>query len=224
MKTITILLILTALALHLPAHGQQMSVTDDNGQQVNSIVHEDYTDIVCTSPTNATILRRRTVTILNEKARSQATFVCHCNSFHTLRKFRAIVTDLKGYTLQQLKKSDLQRSEYSNELATDAYYHYYEYLPPRYPFSITWEWEVACSDGLLAFPTFSPMNDYNQQVEMATYRLTTPPDLPVTHHAQNLPTAVRQEMSALLRVLSTSTSEACLSLAKTRSSTCSSCS
>jgi transglutaminase-like putative cysteine protease len=152
-----------------------------------SVVRDASTEIVCTSPVDATVKERRVIEILNEKGRDQARFVCYCDRFSSLKKFAGEVRDAGGNVIRKLKKSDLQATEYSEHLASDDYVYLLDYMPPRYPVTISYEWELKWSDGIVSFPTFHPYNAFNQSVTRATYSLTTPADYPCRYRLRGIP-------------------------------------
>lgn len=160
-----------------------------------SIVQDATTEIVCTSATNASRKEKRVIEILNEKGKEDATFLCQCDRFTSLKKFSGEVRDASGMVLRKIKKSELKISEYSSELATDVYYYYFEYTPSRYPVIITYEWEMKDNDGLIGYPSFVPQAGYHQSVARASYRIQTPADNPCRHRAINMQADVnRQQM------------------------------
>ena len=79
-----------------------------------------------------------------------------------------------GQSVRKIKKSELQKSEYSSSLSTDDYFYFYECNYPSLPFTVKYEWEVKCNNGLIGYPPFIPLADFNQGVEKATYRIELP--------------------------------------------------
>ena len=161
-----------------------------------SIVQDASTDIVCTSPTDAVQKEKRVIEILNDKGKENANFVCSCDRFSSLRKFSGEVRDASGNVIRKIKKSELKITEYSAELASDNYYYFFEYIPSRYPVTITYEWEVKHNDGLIGFPSFVPQTNYNQSVAQASYRIVTPGDNSCLYRTINMQTEVSQQQTA----------------------------
>ncbi len=62
----------------------------------------------------------------------------------------------------------------SSSLSTDDYFYFYECNYPSLPFTVKYEWEVKCNNGLIGYPPFIPLADFNQGVEKATYRIELP--------------------------------------------------
>jgi transglutaminase-like putative cysteine protease len=176
--------------LHITSLSAQTAVPAASGT-LSSIIATDETDIRSTSPTDALVKRKYTITLLNNKAEGLANFVCYCNKFISLRKFAGEVRDGSGTVIKKIKKSDLQQTAYSEaSLADDAYQYYYVYTPPRYPITITYEWEQKRTDGIIIYSSFFPYRDYNQSVEQASYSLQTP-EKPL-YHVSNMDDCVTQ--------------------------------
>lgn len=161
-----------------------------------SIVQDANTEIICTSPTDAVRKERKVIQILEEKGKKEAAFVCSCNKFTTLRKFTGEVQDSQGKIIRKIKKSELTTSEYSSELASDAYLYYFDYTPPQYPITIIYEWEVKYDDGLITYPVFLPQETYNQSVMQASYRIQTPADSPCLYRSLYMDAKVNQQKTS----------------------------
>ena len=175
------LFFLLVVTLHAPAQ--------------NAVVEESVVDVVCDSPTHALQHFKESVTILNEKGASLAHFVCSCSKNDKLTIFKGQVTDGSGRVIRKIKESELQRTDYSPYLAIDDYKMYFEYTPPVYPITITYEWTIDSHDNLIEFPRFCPQTDYDVSVKKASYRLTAPKVFTVRHALQNIDKAAVSEAS-----------------------------
>lgn len=152
----------------------------------NTTILESVTEVTCDNPKHATIHYREVKTLHNEKALPQASFVCSCNKEERLVDFRGQVTDASGRVIRKIKQGDLQRTEYSQYLAIDDYKMYYEYTPPSYPVTITYEWTMDAKNTLIEFPWFCPQDDYDVDVRQAVYQLTIPSDMTIHHVQRNI--------------------------------------
>lgn len=161
-----------------------------------SIVQDAVTDIVCSSPTDAVQKEKRVIQILNEKGKEDASFICMCDRFSSLKKFSGEVRDASGNVIRKIKKSELKVTEYSDGLVSDDYYYFFEYTPSRYPVTITYEWEIKNSDGLIGYPGFFPQKNYNQAVTQASYRIITPADNPCRYRTIHMQAEVNQQQMA----------------------------
>lgn len=140
----------------------------------NSIVLDEQTEIICKSATQAVEKHTRTVTILNKKGLEAASFICGCDQFRSLDHFSGEVMGASGTKVRKIKKNELQRTECSSALITDDYTYYYECNHPTFPFTVKYEWDIKCHNGLIVYPPFVPQKDFLQRVEKASYRLTLP--------------------------------------------------
>ena len=166
------ILILMAITLHATAQ--------------KAVVEESVVDVVCDSRTHALQYFKESTTILNEQGASQAHFVCSCSKNDKLTSFKGQVTDGSGRIIRKIKESELQRTEYSPYLAIDDYQMYFEYTPPVYPVTITYEWTMESHDNLIEFPRFCPLTDYDVSVKKASYKVTAPKDIQVRYAVQNI--------------------------------------
>ena len=143
-------------------------------KDANSVVTDARTEILCKSMTQSVEKESRTITILNRKGLEDAAFYCGCDMFRSLQKFSGEIINASGQTVRKIKKSDLQKSEYSSSLTTDDYFYYYECNYPSFPFTVKYEWEMKCNNGLIGYSTFIPQTNFSQAVEKATYRIELP--------------------------------------------------
>ncbi len=146
----------------------------DTMKDANSVVTDARTEILCKSMTQSVEKESRTITILNRKGLEDAAFYCGCDMFRSLQKFSGEIINASGQTVRKIKKSDLQKSEYSSSLTTDDYFYYYECNYPSFPFTVKYEWEMKCNNGLIGYSTFVPQTSFNQGVEKAAYRIELP--------------------------------------------------
>ena len=152
-----------------------------------ALPEETTTEVFCTSSTEYTSIEKRIISVTNERGKDAINFVVTCDKFRELKSFSGTIVDNQGNIIKKIKKNDLKKTEYSNEMASDDYYYYYDYIPIKYPITITYEWEMKIKKGYLSFPTFAPQQDYNQTVERAYYKLTTPKEITPLIHLANIP-------------------------------------
>jgi len=153
-------------------------------------MEESATDVVCDSRTHAITHLKEVTTILNEQGRQFALFSCSCSKNDKLTSFKGLVTDGSGRVIRKIKESELKRTEYSQYLAVDDYQMYFDYTPPVYPITITYEWTMESHDNLIEFPMFCPQANYDISVKKASYKLTAPKSMAVRHALQNIDQAV----------------------------------
>lgn len=152
----------------------------------NSIIIDAQTDILCKSMTQSIEKESRTITVLNQKGLEAAQFFCGCDMFRSLQKFTGEILNASGQSVRKIKKSELQKSEYSSSLSTDDYVYYYECNYPSFPFTVKYEWEMKCNNGLIGYSTFIPQISFDQGVEKASYRIELPAGQPCRYRALNI--------------------------------------
>ena len=157
----------------------------------NAVVEEAVTEVVCSSPTMAVQHFKTVTTIQNEHGASQALFLWSCSKNDKLTGFKGQVVDAAGRVIRKIKESNLSRTEYSPYLAIDDYKVYFDYTPPSYPVTVTYEWTVESRDNLIEFPSFCPQTDYDISVKKATYSLKAPKSMGVRYAFQNIDAQVR---------------------------------
>ena len=151
-----------------------------------AVVEESVVDVVCDSRTHAIQNFKEVTTILNEHGADLATFVCSCSKNDKLTAFKGQVTDSSGRVIRKIKESELKQTEYSPYLAMDDYKLYFDYTPPVYPVTITYEWTIDSHDNLIEFPRFCPQTDCDVSVKKASYTLTASKELAVRHALLNI--------------------------------------
>nr|WP_252197837.1 hypothetical protein [Bacteroides ovatus] len=131
--------VLICLSLHI-----QPACAQDILKDANSVIVEARTEVLCKSMTQSIEKESLTITILNRKGLEAAHFFCGCDMFRSLQKFSGEIINADGQSVRKIKKSELQKSEYSSSLSTDDYFYFYECNYPSLPFTVKYEWEVKC--------------------------------------------------------------------------------
>ncbi|KAA4178695.1 transglutaminase domain-containing protein, partial [Bacteroides ovatus] len=161
--------VLICLSLHI-----QPACAQDILKDANSVIVEARTEVLCKSMTQSIEKESLTISVLNRKGLEAARFFCGCDMFRSLQKFSGEILNATGQSVRKIKKSELQKSEYSSSLTTDDYFYYYECNHPSFPFTVKYEWEMKCNNGLIGYLPFVPQAEFNQGVEKATYRIELP--------------------------------------------------
>lgn len=143
-------------------------------QELHSVVKDAQTEIIVRSETQGSEKQSRTIMVLDSQGEDAAWFFCDCDMFRSLQKFSGEIMDASGKVVRRIKKSELQKSEYSYSLMTDDYFYYYKCDYPSYPFTVKYEWTVKHGKGFAGYPAFRPQTEYGQRVEKATYSLLLP--------------------------------------------------
>ena len=160
-----------------------VAISADN---VNAVVLESSNCVECSGMDKYTWRYNSKCLILNEKARSKSSFVFETDKTQKIQAFTAVITDENGNVLKKLKKSDLLSTSYNPDMVTDGKTYYFDYVPPRYPITVSYTLEMTFSNGFLSFPTFVPQRNYDTEVRHASYSLVVPADMKVSHMAKNV--------------------------------------
>ena len=172
-----------------------LCVTPTVMAQTNVVVLEDNTDVTVKDAVMMSISRHCTVKILNEKGSDCASFDTQCSKGDKLVNFSGCVIDEAGKVLRKIKKSDLQVSAYSKEMATDAVTMFFDYTPPTYPIIVTYDWEEEISEGIIQYPMFFPQPDYGIEVKKASYRISVPATIKCKYAERNTTATVKCKSS-----------------------------
>ena len=122
---------------------------------------------------------RRVVTILNKKGQDAAIFSAYTDQFQSLTRFAGRIYNSAGVELFKLKSKDLKETQYSSMLGSDTKTRYYVCEYARYPYTIEYEWTIKIKNGLLVYPTFCPIESYNQSLQHAEYSINIPTSVDV---------------------------------------------
>lgn len=150
------------------------SLSESLIKDANSVVRNYDITFEYTSPLKGTEKVIKEITIFNEKGLVNSHFTVYGDKFRKLKKFSAIMYDKDGNELKKFKMSDVRSSGWSSHLASDNILYYFECQAPVFPFSISYEYEIEWSNGILNFPVFAPQFSSYLSVQKATYRLKVP--------------------------------------------------
>ncbi|WP_300812291.1 transglutaminase-like domain-containing protein [uncultured Bacteroides sp.] len=166
---------------------------------LHSMVLEARTEVECTSATQYVSKNSLIITVFDRMGEQDAAFVCFCDKYVSLNNFSGEILDLKGNRVRKIRKSDLQVSEYSSSLLTDDYRYYFICNYPSFPYTVKYEWEEKCRNGVIGFPTFMPQTSFNQLVKKAFYSIKLPVSQSCRYYAKNLDNRnvdIRDEVTA----------------------------
>ncbi len=150
------------------------SLAESLTKEANSVVRNHATIFEYISPFKGTEKNLKEITILNEKGLVNAHFSVYGDRFRKLKKFSAIMYDKDGNEMKKIKMSDIKSTEWSSELASDNLLYYFECQTPVFPFSVSYEYEIEWSKGILSFPVFAPQFSSDLSVQKASYALKVP--------------------------------------------------
>jgi hypothetical protein len=172
MRKTLLSLLLSMAVLALSAH------PDATVEEWKSLVRVD-------SPTSYTWDHHRVVHVRNERMSKLLDFAMQIDGNRELTQFSMTLTDGAGRQLRKVKMGDLERTEYSSELASDCYYIYYNVESPAYPVTMTLDFRVRCAANMLSYPLFMPQTAFNVDVKEACYELMLSADATCQYAAVN---------------------------------------
>ena len=140
------------------------------------VVNEASTVVTVKDRTNATVNEKLSFTINNERGKDMANTALVCSPYEKLAKFEGTAVNAQGKVLHKFKKSELTKTELTENFTTDVYRMLLDYTPPCYPITITWEWQLDMSGGWVTYPSFLPYPYHSRdvKVEHAYYKLSLP--------------------------------------------------
>ena len=145
-----------------------------SAQAVDAVVVESTTRVECRDMSHMRTTYHQVYRLMHERARELANFATSCNKWTKLTEFSGQVTDAQGKQVRKFKKSDLKRSDLSDNFIDDYHTLSLDYVPPTYPITIELDWTEESSNGCFSFPAFAPLPCYNATVEHASYELIVP--------------------------------------------------
>ncbi|MDR1743408.1 MAG: transglutaminase family protein [Dysgonamonadaceae bacterium] len=150
-----------------------------------SVVREYSQEINQLDLNNGVIKTIFTVTVLNDKGNGMANFHVYEDNFCELTNFSGEIFNAEGKSIKKIKKKDLSISGLSSHLATDGKHVFYDLHSPVYPFTVKYVYDIKLKNGVLSYPAFHPLANYNVAVEKAEYRLEIPADYVVREKKLN---------------------------------------
>ena len=152
-----------------------------NAQKADVIVLLDSTSVKVKSLSYYSYEHHQKFMLMNSKNADLANIVIGMDNDTELSRFEYVMTDVLGNVLRKVKKSELQRFEYSRDLATDFYRMIAEVTPPSYPVIITRTEKVIRNANVLSYPLFLPQKQYGMNVSKAVYQIEWPEDVNVRY-------------------------------------------
>ena len=129
---------------------------------------------------------KKSYAVLSEQGQGDSDFTVHTDLFRSLNQFSGKIYDANGELIQKIKRSDLQTTEYSQSLASDSEFHFYECSYGKYPYTIEYEWSMEYRDAVLSFPLISPISSYDQSLQKASYTITLPKEMGYNYQCINV--------------------------------------
>lgn len=140
--------------------------------QTDATVVEWHSTVTVDTPDSYTWSHHRVVTVRSERQKDLMSFSIQLDRNRNLEQFSITLTDATGRQLRKVKISELERTEYSNQLADDCYYLYKDIESPVYPVTMTLDFRLRQTANVVSYPMFMPQTAYDTDVSEANYELT----------------------------------------------------
>ncbi len=157
-----------------------------NAQKADVVVLLDSTSVKVKSLDYYSCEHHQKFMLMNGNNADLANIVIGMDNDTELSRFEYVMTDALGNVLRKVKKSELQRFEYSRDLATDYYRLIAEVTPPSYPVIITRTEKIIRNANVLSYPSFWPQKEYGMNVSKAVYQIEWPEDVNVRYKPMNM--------------------------------------
>jgi hypothetical protein len=176
MKRKYILMLIFALtALKISAQNYAIdNIPSELKKNANVVIRYKSTEFIYNDIKSATEKQTLVITVLNKQGDEMSNFVAYGDKFRTLKSFSGEIYDKDGKSVRKIKRSEIHETEYSQSLADDNKYYFLSPKTSYYPYTIKYEYEIAWKNGIISFPMFCPVDDYNTSLEKAVYTLSVP--------------------------------------------------
>ncbi len=190
MKTINRLFRLAVLWLPIVTNAQEYpisTINDSLKKNADAVVRYGEYIFEQTDVNNATYKVTEVITVLKETGKSHGHFIAYLDQFRELKSFSGSMTDASGKVVKKAGKKDLTATAYSQHMASDDKYSYYEYQPTGYPYTVRYEYEIKMKNGIYHYPYFTPVTAYDISVEQAEYQIKVPSGMKIRYKAERMP-------------------------------------
>lgn len=189
-KDIFCIIILWFFACFTKAAGEYdfstLNIPDSLKKNAYAVVRYNHIIYEYKSPDNAAKKIKKAITVIDEKGIDAAVFFENGSKYDKLKNFKGVMYNAKGEKIKTFGKSEIRTSAFSPHLATDNFIYYFSCDPPSVPFTMSFEYEMEYSDGIILFPYFNPQYSYNMSVQEASYCLQHPLTTPILLKTLNL--------------------------------------
>ena len=152
-------------------------ISEDLRKNAFAVVRQSKQSFTQTNQNNGVYKVDFVITILDKKGDENAIFAIYEDNFIELKKFLGEIFDAKGKSIKKIKKDDLYVTAFSEHLATDGKRAFYQPKSPNYPYSVKYSYEMKLKNGIMSYPKFVPIKNFNVAVENAEYLISIPNDI-----------------------------------------------
>ena len=160
------------------------NIPDSLKTGVRAVVRNSSETFIQQDERNGSYKKTFVVTVLSEKGKSSSDLYIGEDDFYELNGFYGEVYDAAGKVIKKISKKDLTTTAVSANLASSAKTTFYKYYSPVYPYTVKYEYEMKFKNGILYYPSFDPVPEYDVSLEHADYTLQIPANLKLRYKAQ----------------------------------------
>jgi hypothetical protein len=173
-----VFLIFTSFLSAQKTEYSSLLIPDSLKQNANAVVRLNQIDIIISSQRNMKIIKKRVVTILNEKGQSSIDAKENYDKRRSVESIQATVFDAFGNEIKKIKRKDFrdQSSVSGGALFSDDRYIYLDYTPIQYPFTVVYESEMVTSTTAF-IPQWFPLTDHFLSIEKSVLNVSYPANL-----------------------------------------------
>ncbi len=147
-------------------------------ENAGSVVRLDEMILEVKSPSKAVLNAKFAITILHESHRSNAIFRQTYDDFTKLSSIKITIYDGKGKRVHNISKKDIIDMTSFTESALYASIRQKVYQPDYYEYPFTIEYSYTETyDGILSFPTYACITDYDMSLEKGSFTIKTTEDI-----------------------------------------------
>lgn len=200
MKTVLSILISFLLIPNINSQDYKYKISEisDNLKQNSKAVIRNYSaEFEIFAVNKASLKINKVVSILNNNGLVNSYFVEFYDKFQKIKQIKGTVYDENGKKVKSLSGSDIL--DYSAINGFSLYEdNRVKFINPEYskfPFTIEYTYEISF-EGLLNYPNWSIIQDYNVSVEHSEFTVKAPNEIPIRYFEYKLDDSVKISKSA----------------------------
>lgn len=154
------------------------NITEELKKNAGSVVRFDQMIFNVESRSKAKLYQKYAITILHESHKNKAIFRQGYDKFSKITSIKIIIYDKNGKKVKSVSKADILDLSLFTESAlfADVRQKFYDPEYYEYPFTIEYSY-VESINGILSFPSFYALSDYDMSLEKGEFIVNIPAKL-----------------------------------------------
>ncbi len=193
MKTTRNVLIAFFFAFSIGLHSQNIAYKISDipvglKENAKAVIRENECTFKIESENRATLTVSLAISVLNKNGLQEAQFVQYYGKFNKIKNISCVVYDENGEVFKKMKNSDIldigvfDYNTLYNDYRVKAIEPYYL----KIPFTVVYSYQIDF-DGLLNYPDWKAIGDYNISLEKGYFKVITPKDVSFRYRENNVP-------------------------------------